>query len=414
MVPGVDGSAAMSREHRGRLKPSTRRNLKGVGTAVVLNAGGFALGIVPWTAAVTLLAILGVSLYNFRVDPYRLFRRAEVTYYSRRRFLNAGLIRTEEYDTVLLGSSVMEYLRPSAAERELGGRCLKLCIRGLTAFELGVVGRSVLKVARARLLVLALDTVAFRGESDRVPRGLRERPWHLYRFGLLSRLRYLLSLDTFRRSRRVRKRIRKRDQRRKLERELYGYPEQKRVWSRESVLRIWRERAQSRVTDPAEYAFEKLRRNFDLHVAPLIRGSGGMEVWIYYPPYSVLAYVDDMEKAVFGNLQRLKAHVFETIEDLPNVRLHDFQDDESITHDLDEYYDLTHYSEAVNLEILRRLAKGRGVVTSRERVEECRRRIEAQALAFRRHALGDPARRECADELPALPRPAGPSPHPPH
>jgi RND family efflux transporter MFP subunit len=361
-----------------------RRNLIGIAGVVLANAAGVALGIAPFIAAATVMAIGAVALVNFLVDPYRRFRKTKRTYYSRSRFLHAGLIRTEDYDTVVLGSSLIEYLKPSMVEQVLGGRCLKLCLRGMTALELGVVLGSVIAAGKARRIILALDPLTMRGETDRLPAGLVHRPWHLYRPGFTVGLRYLVNIETLRRSRSVLGRDAEGKDRRKFDPDLYGYPVKPRLWSRESVCGIWNAGDFERVTDPAEHAYEKLRASFDRNVAPVLRRETAAELWLYYPPYSIFAFVHDRAQGVFDAHQRLKAHVFDTVAGLGHIRLFDFQDDESITHDLDRFCDLVHYSPAVNLELLRRLAVGQGLVKDRERVLESRRRIEAQVEAILR------------------------------
>ena len=86
---------------------------------------------------------------NFVVDPLQLFRPARLfpaMYSADTRMQDAGLIRSQPFDTVLMGTSLAIHFRQSDIDRILGGRSLKLSMTGSSSREQSFV----LEAAMAR------------------------------------------------------------------------------------------------------------------------------------------------------------------------------------------------------------------------------------------------------------------------
>ncbi len=119
------------------------------------------LAIGSWIPAVAVaggvFVIVGIA--NFAIDPYQKFRRPTRyrTYYSRPRHLNPGLARHHDYDTALVGSSMIGSFQPGMVEKEMGGKCVKIPMYGASGLELAMTLRPVIEAAkrtRARLVFL--------------------------------------------------------------------------------------------------------------------------------------------------------------------------------------------------------------------------------------------------------------------
>ena len=75
---------------------------------------------------------------NFVVDPLQLFRPARLfpaMYSDDTRMQNAGLIRSQPFDTAFMGTSLAIHFRQSDIDRVLGGRSLKLAMTGSNSRE---------------------------------------------------------------------------------------------------------------------------------------------------------------------------------------------------------------------------------------------------------------------------------------
>src|ERR1700760_983998 len=86
----------------------------------------------------SVLVVLTAALLNFVVDPLQLFRPARLfaaMYSHDSRLQNAGLIRSQPFDTVFMGTSLAIYFRQSDIDRALGVRSLKLAMSGSSSRE---------------------------------------------------------------------------------------------------------------------------------------------------------------------------------------------------------------------------------------------------------------------------------------
>ena len=73
--------------------------------------------------AASLLVMLAAAALNFAVDPLQIFRPARLfpaVYSQDSRLQNAGLIKSQEFDTVFMGTSLAIHFRQSDIDRILG------------------------------------------------------------------------------------------------------------------------------------------------------------------------------------------------------------------------------------------------------------------------------------------------------
>src|SRR3569832_345570 len=86
------------------------------------------------SAAVVLLT----AALNFVVDPLQLFRPAgfyQPMYSNDSRMQDAGLIESQPFDTVFMGTSLAIHFRQSDIDRTVGVHSLKLTMQGSSSHE---------------------------------------------------------------------------------------------------------------------------------------------------------------------------------------------------------------------------------------------------------------------------------------
>src|SRR5260370_19759190 len=84
------------------------------------------------------LIIVMAAALNFVVDPLQLFRPARLftaMYSPDSRMQDAGLIRSQDFDTVFMGTSLAIHFRQSDIDRLLGVRSVKLAMTGSNSRE---------------------------------------------------------------------------------------------------------------------------------------------------------------------------------------------------------------------------------------------------------------------------------------
>src|ERR1700722_3014533 len=87
---------------------------------------------------VSLLIVLAAAALTFMVDPLQVFRPARLfapVYSQDSRLQNAGLIRSQAFDTVFMGTSLAIHFRQSDIDRIMRVKSLKLAMSGSSSRE---------------------------------------------------------------------------------------------------------------------------------------------------------------------------------------------------------------------------------------------------------------------------------------
>src|ERR1700722_13062240 len=91
---------------------------------------------------VSAFIVAAAAVLNFVVDPLQLLRPARFApamYSADSRMQDAGLIRSQPFDTVFMGTSLAIHFRQSDIDRLLGVRSLKLAMTGSDSREQNIV-----------------------------------------------------------------------------------------------------------------------------------------------------------------------------------------------------------------------------------------------------------------------------------
>src|SRR4030081_1566556 len=114
------------------------------------------------------LIIVMAAALNFVVDPLQLFRPARLfpaMYSPDSRMQDAGLVRSEEFDTVFMGTSLAIHFRQSDIDRLLGVRSVKLAMTGSNSHEQSFVLAAALE-RHPKRIIWQMDDWIFRDAPD--------------------------------------------------------------------------------------------------------------------------------------------------------------------------------------------------------------------------------------------------------
>jgi hypothetical protein len=351
--------------------------------------------------------VLSAAALNFIVDPLQLFRPARLTpaaYSLDSRMQNAGLIRSQPYDTVFMGTSLAIHFRQSDIDRMLGGTSLKLTMTGSNSVEQGFVLAQALQ-RHPKRIIWQIDDWIFRDAPEidqdiylpadlyrRNIRGIagylfsgsmaRESLWLLARaFSPLQSFTAPLTSDV-----------------------LFKFPlsrvEDINVLPADTdVAALYNAKQASaafrRITDPAhrawlaqDYDYDAMVRHFERDAVSLIEKHPDVQFDIYFTPYSILQFVAmrDASPATLQIVYDFSHYAARRLTQFANVRLFDFRAVREVTHDLHNYSDVIHHSPAVDLKILSWLASGDYLV-SRDAPTAQLDRLKAQVAAYRTDRL---------------------------
>ena len=351
----------------------------------------------------TVAIVLMAAALNFAVDPLQLCRPARLfpaMYSGDSRMQDAGLIRSQDFDTVFMGTSLAIHFRQSDIDRALGVRSLKLAMTGSNSREQGFVLAAAME-RRPKRVIWQMDDWIFR-DAPAIDSDIYV-PADLYRRNAKGIAGYLFSGAMARESLWIAAR---------------GIPPLEPIVARLTngvmfkfpisrvddinslrpdfdVASFYNAKsavaAFKRLTDPAHrhalaegYNYDAMVRNFERDAIALIEKSPDVTFDIYFAPYSILHFVAlrDASPATLKIAYDFTAQAFPRLLQFPNVRLHDFRAVKDVTHDLGNYGDVIHHSPTVDLKILSWLAE-RKYVVDRATPLASLERLKAQVEAYR-------------------------------
>jgi hypothetical protein len=321
-------------------------------------------------------------------------------YSQESRLQDAGLIRSQEFDTILMGTSLAIHYRQSDMDRLLGVRSVKLVLPGSTSEEQKFVLDAALE-RRPRRILWEMDDWIFRDATD-IDSNIY-LPADLYRRNVRGIAGYLFSGSMARESLWIA--LRSIPPLEPLVARLttgvvFRFPianvddisalhprfDLAANYNAKNALAAFR-----RITNPVRsrylaegYDYEAMVRNFERNAIGLIAANPDVRFDIYFPPYSILQFVAmrDASPPSLKIVYDFSAYAAQRLLQFPNVRLYDFREAREITHDLDNYGDVIHHSPAVDLKVLSYLAAGQYAV-DRAAPTASLDRLKAQVDAYR-------------------------------
>jgi hypothetical protein len=347
--------------------------------------------------------ILMAATLNFIVDPLQLFRPARLfpaMYSPDSRMQDAGLIRSQDFDTVFMGTSMAIHFRQSDIDRVLGIRSLKLAMTGSTSHEQSFVLAAALE-RHPKRIIWQMDDWIFHDAPD-IDADIY-LPADLYRRNIRGLASYLFSGAMARESAWILARSvppLRPVVARMTTGILFKFPiasiddinapgpdfDVSKSYNAKKAMAAF-----TYITDPvrskylaegADYAV--MVRNFERDAADLIAKNPDVKFDIYFPPYSILQFVAmrDASPATLKIFYDFTAFVSQRLAPFPNVALHDFRAVQDITHDLSNYGDVIHHSPEIDLKVLSMLAEGKYLVDGATPTASLDR-LKAQVDAYR-------------------------------
>jgi hypothetical protein len=347
------------------------------------------------------LCMLAAAALTFVVDPLQLFRTSRLAFYSDdTRVQNAGLIRSQSFDTVFMGTSLAIHFRQSDIDRALGVHSLKLAMTGSNSRQQAFVLEQAIGRG-AKRVIWAMDDFIFVDAAD-----IEADPYlpvDLYRGTVKGIASYLFSATMAKESLFALLRSVP-PLREPLTRaapflpvkfaladvdDIYALPRNfdiARDYNAKKTLAAF-----SYITHPARsrflgegYGYEAMVRHFERDAVGLIARHPDVTFDVYFPPYSILQFVAmrDASPETLKIVTDLTAVIAQRLTRLPNVRLHDFRAIKQVTHDLDNYDDVIHHSPLVDAKVLRWLASGEYRVDPKAQLKPLDE-LKAQVEAYR-------------------------------
>lgn len=338
------------------------------------------------TLAMLLSLLAGIVLLVTLVDPFEIYHQATAFIppitNGTQSYSNAGIAKSYEYDSVIIGSSMTENFRPSQLDALLGGRFVKLCINGGSPYNHKQMLDMAFSTHDVRRVLYGMD-VEVLTYFYKAPK--TEMPEYLYDANLFNDARYWFNksvlaeyiprcLSTLGQT--------DPDQRDTMYAwgDLYEY-------GRDAVFRTVSLTPGHVEQEPPQedpQLSQQSRLNVEYDILPYLREHPDTEFIFFFPPYSLMHWHTLYAAGTLGyHLSQKEALVRELLA-FDNARVYDFQAELSWITDLSNYIDQRHYGPWINDAIAEAVAEDRFRVTSWKDAQEndaaLREACEALAL----------------------------------
>ena len=338
---------------------------------------------------VAVAALVAIAGFNAYVDPFQQYRIPgpyPARYYtSLHRYIAPGLVKNATYDTLLSGSSIVENTRNSAILRACKGAGLNVAMPALTAREQALLVSTALAAKPLARAILVLDFNEFSGAPDERNPLAGPIPLYFYDRNPLNDFPYLLSWGVLVKSLRIVQGDR--SDRFRTDADAPWWWAGERRFGRDEVVKKLDPRNLNAQFQQPPRELAGMEESFRRNLRPMFISYPRTEFVLVWPPYSIVAWADFVQRRQLDLTLDFKRWVFETTRGLPNVRVIDLQAVAEITHDLDRYTDLYHFAPSVN-DWLVEEACGERFRVREDNVDAFLDDLRRQALAFDPRKLG--------------------------
>ena len=317
----------------------------------------------------TFFLICGVSI--FILDPYFHYRKPNngLVYYKvdndpdAERYMNSGIIRSYEYDAVIVGTSMAENFKTSEFDSLFEAESVKLPISGGSFREVNeICEMALIEQPDMRIVLRGLDLSGIDVDKDLVQ--YDSFPDYLYNHNRLDDINYLLSKDALLRgcvSHIIISTIMRREP---FDFDNYANWNNTASFGRAAVLSTYERAVKSEdIILLSEAEREVIRGNIEQNVIELASTYPDTRFVLFFTPYSI-CYWDALsqEGTLMKNIQ-IQEEVIEMLIPYKNIELYSFCNNFEVVCNLDNYKDRGHYSEDVNSDILHWIAEGEYRIT---------------------------------------------------
>lgn len=320
--------------------------------------------------SIVLIVLIGIGCVTVIVDPYFHYHAPldglEYPLSSeRQRYINDGILKNFNYDSIIIGSSMTENFKTSQWDEMFGTNSVKVCYSGTTFYEV----RNNLQTAFEKhpdiqTVVMSADIIRLCDDKDMMRYDLTDYPMYLYDDNYFNDVSYLFNKDVlFDDLGKVLKHTLSGQKTTTFDE--YSNNSDKYVYSKETVDAGY-DRLEKTMPDKTamEDQHANVKQNVTQNIVELAKQNPNVQFYVFFPPYSIY-YWDDMNQRGLVEWQYSNiVSATQLMVECDNIHLFAFFDKEEIICNLNNYKDFVHYSEDINEYILNAMHEGSGRLTS--------------------------------------------------
>lgn len=278
-------------------------------------------------------------------------------------YQGAGIIKNFDYETLIIGSSLIQNMRPSYAEKLFKSKAVKVPLCGIGfSYILDACNLALEKNGKLKRIIMNADpTLLFNDSED------EGFPGYMYDNNILNDVNYLLNKSVlFSENLNILNRTIEKSARENMDE---AFSSEKTFYFSEYSA------VQSASNEAIKYDEEDLHKKFKLGVnslADIVEKNSDIEFIFFIPPKSVLELKTMSFNSYLDLYCNLIKEIFDRFSSYDNCRVFMFQDDEQTVANLYNYCDTQHFSANVSDKILEDISENKKLLTK----DNCSKRLE--------------------------------------
>jgi len=307
---------------------------------------------------IVLVVLMVFALPTAFIDPFFHFHapREALSYpLNNQRYQNDGIVRHFDYDALITGTSMTENFRTTEFDALFDSKAIKVCYSGGTFPELVSNLEQALEHNPGLKTVLFCIDEWFLSSGRELIQADGEYPLYLYDDNPFNDVEYLLNREIFwENTLQVLTHTKKGLTTTSFDE--YGswvYP-----YDAQIVLSNYNRPEQEIPLPLTEADVSRLKDTLENTLVKFAREYPETEFIVYFPPYSVLTWDQDIRQGLFPRNIDLYALASEILLQEENILLFSFHSDFDTITDLNNYRDIVHHSDKINSLLLQRFRSG--------------------------------------------------------
>ena len=312
--------------------------------------------------SLTLVLLILVAAVQIAIDP--LFQYHQPLFglkpvVTDERYQNAGVAKTFDYDNAILGNSMSENFLISDVNDTFGGNSIKLTLSGSGCYEWSYLLK-IIKDRKPKNILCNIDPLVFERPSNEFRFDL---PEYLYDYNPINDVNYLFNFSAINSFTcmalydNINSSVPDYNK-------VYSWNEGA-VFSKEQVLKNYKRPSINLAINDSEISDyqENILKNFSLLV-PYFRSMPDTNFVFYFSPNSMLFWDSENRKNCLQKQKSGYQKACEILTSFDNVELYLWTDNAmlEIMGDLNNYKDITHYSQDISKVIINRIKQKDGII----------------------------------------------------
>jgi len=305
-------------------------------------------GKLTLTLLIGALALIVASVVL--IDPFEVYHKATAFIppieSGTQSYSNAGIAKSYDYDSIIIGSSMTENFRPSQLDDALSGRFVKLCVNGGTPFnhkqmmDMAFASRDIKTVFYG----LDVDALSFFYTTPKA-----EMPTYLYDDNIFNDVQYWFNQSVL--AKYIPKCLKTLGQTDPGQRDtMYSWGADF-AYGADAVLRdaqfVTGEVAQAPLEERPALSQQSML-NIEHNFIPYVEAHPDTQFVFFFPPYSLMQWYTFYTRGQLNYNLMQKQAACERLLAYDNVRIYDFQANLDWILNLDHYVDHEHYGAHIN------------------------------------------------------------------